>query len=72
MGEHMESEMDAYIEKGEAMHDKVEELENKVKAMRLVLKKLEWWEYQAWCPICDGIIDDGHTEDCELAKVLEE
>ena len=40
---------------------------------RELLKRLQWVadeDNYYYCPVCYGEKDDGHTDDCELAKEL--
>lgn len=40
--------------------------------LRAMLKKLEWTPSDMYyCPICTAYAKVGHTDDCELAKLLE-
>lgn len=41
-------------------------------ALADMLKRLEWEPLSKFCPICNGIRDIGHNDNCELAAMLKE
>ena len=51
----------------------VEDLITHARALEAMLKKHEFsgGDHSIWCPECKGYYADGHSPDCELARLLE-
>ena len=41
-------------------------------AYREMLERLEWDEIDGTCPCCGNFEKHGHTDDCEIGKLLKE
>lgn len=60
----------------ESMRETITWLREDNAEMRAMLKRLEWdasgpYE-ETYCSVCKNRQDDGHTEDCQLARMLED
>ena len=64
------------LEKSERALEVLQDKDDAAKARLAILRKLEWakdgYDGQPFCPLCQSLKKNGHTEDCELGKLLKE